>query len=97
VVSNEEVAVGRKGTGLGHGGRPAGMRGWQVQPRKLVEYGHWRKKNRKGRSSGCRLQVGGAEKGLLAIRLQSPMALFSAARTSNSRCLVLSALFSLKM
>jgi hypothetical protein len=35
------------------------------------------------------LQVGGAENGLLAIRLQNPMTLFSAARTSNSRCLVL--------
>ena len=37
------------------------------------------KKKRKGRSSGCRLQVGGAENGLLAIRLQNPMALFSVA------------------
>jgi hypothetical protein len=54
---------------------------------------------------GCRavqvatrgLQFGGAENGLLAIMLQNPMALFSAARTRNSRCLVLSALFSLKM
>ena len=33
----------------------------------------------------------------LAIRLQNPRTLFSVARTSNSRCLVLSALFSLKM
>jgi hypothetical protein len=74
---------------VGHGGRPAGKRGWQVQPRKVVEYEHRRKKQRKGRSSGCRLQVGGAENGLLAIRLQSSNTLFSAARTSNSRCLVL--------
>jgi hypothetical protein len=65
------------------------MRGWQGQPRKMVEYEHWRKIKRKGRSSGCGLQVGGAENGLLAIRLQSSMTLFSAARTSNSRCLVL--------
>ena len=74
---------------MGHGGRPAGMRGWQVQPRKMVEYEHRRKKQRKGRSSGCRLQVGDAENDLLAIRLQNPMTLFSVARTSNSRCLVL--------
>jgi hypothetical protein len=59
----------------------------------VVEYEHWRKIKRKRRSPGCRLQVGGAENGLLAIRLQSPMTLFSAARTSNSRCLVLGALF----
>ena len=82
---------------VGHGGRPAGMRGWQGQPRKMVEYEHRRKKQRKGRSSGCRLQVGDAENDLLAIRLQSSNTLFSVARTSNSRCLVLSALFSLKM
>jgi hypothetical protein len=35
------------------------------------------------------LQFGDAENGLLAIRLQSSNTLFSAARTSNSRCLVL--------
>jgi hypothetical protein len=40
------------------------------------------------RAVGCKL-VGGAENDLLAIRPQSPMTLFSAARTSNSRCLVL--------
>ena len=78
---------------MGHGGRPAGMRGWQGQPRKMVEYEHRRKKQRKGRSSGCRLQVGDAENDLLAIRLQSSNTLFSVARTSNSRCLVLSALY----
>jgi hypothetical protein len=58
VVSNEEVAVGRKGSGgawgMGHGSRPAGrMRGWQGQPRKMAEYEHWRKIKRKGRSLGC--------------------------------------------
>jgi hypothetical protein len=41
------------------------------------------------RSSGCGLQFGGAENDRLAIRLQSSNTLFSAARTSNSRCLVL--------
>jgi hypothetical protein len=65
------------------------MRGLQGQPRKMVEYEHWRKIKRKGRSSGCRLQVGGVENGLLAIRLQNPMTLFSAAGASNLRCLVL--------
>jgi hypothetical protein len=35
------------------------------------------------------LQFGGAENDLLAIRLQSSTTLFSVARTSNSRCLVL--------
>jgi hypothetical protein len=74
---------------VGHGGRPAGMRGWQGQPRKMAEYEHWRKKQRNIRSSGCGLQVGGAESDLLAIRPQSSNTLFSAARTSNSRCLVL--------
>jgi hypothetical protein len=62
------------------------MRGWQGQPRKMVEYEQWRKKKRSGRSSGCRLQVGGAENGLLAIRLQSSMTPFSVAGASNLRC-----------
>jgi hypothetical protein len=44
------------------------MRGWQGQPRKMVEYEHWRKIKRKGRSLGCGLQLGGAENDLLAIR-----------------------------
>jgi hypothetical protein len=65
------------------------MRGWQGQPRKMGEYEHRQKIKRKGRSPGCGLQYGGAENDLLAIRLQSSMTLFSAARTSNSRCLVL--------
>jgi hypothetical protein len=34
------------------------------------------------------LQVGGAENGLLAIRLQNFKTLFSVARTSNLRCVV---------
>jgi hypothetical protein len=69
------------------------MRGWQGQPRKMVEYEHWHKIKRKCRSLlGCGLQFGGAENDLLAIRLQILKTLFSAARTSNSRCLVPSAL-----
>jgi hypothetical protein len=44
------------------------MRGWQDQPRKMVDYEHWRKKNRKGRALGCGLQFGDdAENDLLAI------------------------------
>ena len=42
-----------------------------------------------GEKKSCGLQFGGAENDLLAIKLQSPNTLFSAARTSNSRCLVL--------
>jgi hypothetical protein len=42
------------------------MRGWQGQPRKMVEYEHWQKNEPNLRSSGCRLQFGGAENGLLA-------------------------------
>jgi hypothetical protein len=38
----------------------------------MVEYEHWRKIKPDIRSSGCRLQFGGAENGLLAIALQSP-------------------------
>jgi hypothetical protein len=72
---------------VGHGGRPAGMRGWQ---RKMVEYEHWHKiKRKKCRSLGCGLQFGGAKNDLLTMRLRSSNTLFSAARTSNSRCLVL--------
>ena len=91
MVSNEEVAVGIEKGAVGHGGRPAGMRGWQGQPRKMVEYEHWRKKKRSCRSSGCGLQVGDAENGLLAIMLQSPMTLFSVARTTYEQFEVLSA------
>jgi hypothetical protein len=65
------------------------MRGWQGQPRKIVEYEHWHKTKPSIRSLGCGLPFGGAENDLLAIRLQSSNTLFSTARTSNSRCLVL--------
>jgi hypothetical protein len=64
------------------------MRGWQGQPRKMVEYEHWRKIKQNIRSLGCGLQFGDAENDLLAIRLQSSNTLFSAARASNSRCLL---------
>jgi hypothetical protein len=57
----------------------------------MVEYEHWLKKKRSCRSSGCGLQVGGAENGLLAIMLQSPMTLFSVARTTYEQFEVLSA------
>jgi hypothetical protein len=90
VLSKEGVAVGRKGSGGAWGptSRNAGLV-WQGQPRKMVDYEHWQKKSEKGRSLGCGLQFGGAENDLLAIGLQSSMTLFSAARTSNSRCFVL--------
>jgi hypothetical protein len=70
------------------------MRGWQGQPRKMVEYEHWQKIKPDIRSwpLGCGLQFGDAGNDLLAgIGLQSSNTLFSAARTrtSNSRCLVL--------
>jgi hypothetical protein len=66
------------------------MRGWEGQPRKMVEYEHWQKNKPGLRSPGCGLKFGGAENDLLAIRLQSSNALlFSAARTSNSMCFVL--------
>jgi hypothetical protein len=65
------------------------MRGWEGQPRKMVEYEHWQKSKPKCRSSGCGLQFGGAENDLLAIRVQSSKTLFSVTRTSNSRYLVL--------
>jgi hypothetical protein len=65
------------------------MRGWQGQPRKMVEYEHWQKIKPNIRSLGCGLKFGGAESDLLAIRLQSSNILFSVARKSNSRCLVL--------
>jgi hypothetical protein len=86
VVSKEEVALGRKGSGaalIRHGSRPAGMRGWQGQPLLNGRIQTLAKKQLGCRSSGCRLQVGGAENGLLAIRQQNVKTLFSAARTSN--------------
>jgi hypothetical protein len=95
VVSKEEVAVGRKGSGgaWGSTSRNAGLAG--PQPRKMFEYEHWRKIKHNIRSLGCGLQFGGAENGLLAIRLQSSNTLFGVVRTSNSRCLVV--LCSLRM
>jgi hypothetical protein len=46
----------------------------------MVEYEHWQKHKPSCRSLGCRLQFAGAEKGLLAIRLQKAKTLaFSAA------------------
>jgi hypothetical protein len=68
------------------------MRGWEGQPRKLVEYEHWQENKPGLRSPDCGLKFGGAENNLLAIRLQRPNTLFSVARTSstsNSMCLVL--------
>jgi hypothetical protein len=56
---------------------------------KMVEYERRHKIKRNIQSLGCGLQFGGAENDLLAIRLQSSNTLFSAARTSNSRCLML--------
>jgi hypothetical protein len=47
---------------VGHGGRPAGMQGWQGQPHKMVEYEHWQRNKPGCRSSGCWFQFGGAEK-----------------------------------
>jgi hypothetical protein len=52
------------------------MRGWQGQPRKMVEYEHWHKTKRKCRSLGCGLQLGGAENDLLAIALQNSSTIF---------------------
>jgi hypothetical protein len=82
VVSKEEVAVGRKGSGGAWG---------STSPAKWSNTNTGKKIKPKCRSSGCGLQFGGAENDLLAIRLQSPKALFGVARTSNfnSRCLVL--------
>jgi hypothetical protein len=61
----------------------------------MVEYEHWRKKKPNIRSLGCRLQLGGAENGLLAIALQNSQAPFSA--TPCEQFKVLSALLSPKM
>jgi hypothetical protein len=44
------------------------MRGWEGQPRKMVEYEHWHKIKPNIRSLGCGLQFGGAENDLLAIQ-----------------------------
>jgi hypothetical protein len=50
----------------------------RASPAKWSMAEYWQKKIKpKCRSLGCRLQFGGAENGLLAIRLQSPMTLFA--------------------
>jgi hypothetical protein len=54
----------------------------------VVEY--WQKNKPKCRSSGCRLQFGGAEKRPSTSKLQNSSTFFSHARTSNSRCLCFS-------
>jgi hypothetical protein len=54
------------------------MRGWQGQPRKMVEHEHWQKVKPNIRSLGCGLKFGGAENDLLAIRLQSFQTHYSA-------------------
>ena len=89
MVSKEEVAAGRKGSGgaWGSTSRNAGLAGPAPQNGRIRTLA---KKTAKHSVVGLyRLQFGGAENGLLAIMLQNPMALFSAARTRNSRCLVL--------
>jgi hypothetical protein len=58
----------------------------RASPAKWSHTNTGKKKPRKGRSSGCRLQVGGAENDLLAIRPQSSNTPFSVApRESWSR------------
>jgi hypothetical protein len=54
VVSKEEVAVGRKGSGGAWGSTSRANAGLLAgpHPRKMVEYEHWRKIKRKGRSLG---------------------------------------------
>jgi hypothetical protein len=93
-VSKEEVAVGRKGSGgaWGSTSRNAGLTGPVPQNGRIRTLA----KKKQAKMSivelwvlVCGLQFGGAENDLLAIRLQSSNTLFSAARTSNSRCLVL--------
>jgi hypothetical protein len=74
------VAAGRKGSGGAWG---------STSRAKWSNTNTDQKKVPKWRSPGCGLQFGGAENDLLAIKLQSSNTLFSAARTSNSRCLVL--------
>jgi hypothetical protein len=71
------------------------MRGWQGQPRKMVEYEHWRKKKPNTRSLGCRLRNLVVLKMACSqshCKIQSP---FSA--TPCEQFKVLSALFSPKM
>jgi hypothetical protein len=73
------------------------MRGWEGQPRKMVEYEHWQKIKPKCRSSGCGLEFGGAENDLLAIRLPSrprppglaPDCLMRRIKWSSALCILL--------
>jgi hypothetical protein len=88
VVSKEGVAVGRKGSGGAwwSTSRNAGLAG-PAGSGKRGPCEYWQKKNKpKCRSSGCRLQFGGAEKRPSASKLQNPRTHSSHARTSNSRC-----------
>jgi hypothetical protein len=58
----------------------------------MVEYEHWQQQNKPNiRSSGCRLQFGGAEKSSSAIRLQNSSTIFR--HTPCEQFKVLSALF----
>jgi hypothetical protein len=68
------------------------MRGWQGQPRKMVEYKHWQKKKSQTFNRwAVGWQFGGAEKSPYAIALQNSSTIFRHAvrRAINSRCLVL--------
>jgi hypothetical protein len=73
------------------------MRGWQGQPRKMVEYEHWPKKQAKMSIvglTGCRFQFGGAKKSSSAITPQNPSTISRhAVRVTQGACwcLVLSA------
>jgi hypothetical protein len=90
-MSKEEVAVVRKGSG-GAGGstsRNAGLAGPAPQNGRIRTPAQNQAKRPVVGLWVCGLQYGGAENDLLAIRLKSSKTLFSVARTSNSRCLVL--------
>jgi hypothetical protein len=87
-MSKEKVAVGRKWSGgaWGSTSRNAGLAGPAPQNGRIRKLA---KKNKpKCRSSGCRLQFGGAEKSPSAITLQSSNTLFSAARRAIQSALV---------
>jgi hypothetical protein len=74
---------------VGHGGRPAGMRGWQGQPRKMVEYEHWQNNSQAvgRRAVGCKLVVLKMTCSQSGCKVQRHF-LAPPARTSNLRCLV---------
>ena len=59
MVSKEEVAVGRKGSG-GAWGSTSWNAGLEGQPRKMVEYENWQKIKPGPRSSGRGFKFGGA-------------------------------------